>query len=69
MTEEADVLRCPACGAKDIRHSHRRTLLDPLLAVFHRVPMRCRRCRRRFYQFEPAEEARRRDDGRHNTST
>jgi DNA-directed RNA polymerase subunit RPC12/RpoP len=43
-------IRCPKCGGRDIRTSHRSTLLDFLMMQFDRMPLRCRGCSRRFHK-------------------
>ena len=55
MAQKTDIIRCPHCGGRDVRQSHSRNLLDAVLALVHRHPMRCRQCRRRFYRFERVE--------------
>lgn len=42
-------IRCPGCGAKDVRRSFQQGLLDVLMSAFQRYPFRCRSCARRFY--------------------
>ncbi|HYW42272.1 MAG TPA: hypothetical protein VE959_05415 [Bryobacteraceae bacterium] len=59
LEETPDVIRCPNCGTRDVRHSHSRGVLDAIYAAFHRHPMRCRQCQKRFYLFylnDPPDE-------------
>jgi PleD family two-component response regulator len=42
---------CPRCGWSSIRPSTRRGVLDYVLAFALIEPLRCRRCRLRFYRF------------------
>ena len=56
MREKTEIVRCPNCGGRDVRHSHSRGFWDALLAAFHRVPMRCRMCQRRFYIYRRDED-------------
>ncbi len=56
MTTETKVIRCPSCGARDVRHSMSRGLLDAFNGAFGRSPMRCRQCQKRFYRRLPRQE-------------
>ena len=49
-------IRCPKCGGRDIRTSHRSNLLDFLMMRFDRLPLRCRGCNRRFHKRVLAED-------------
>lgn len=44
------VIRCPECKSTDIRHSEFR-MLDAIPFVLLMVPLRCRKCRRRFFNW------------------
>jgi hypothetical protein len=44
------IRRCPACGSYDVRHSHRRSLLEVLFLPFLLMrPFRCEDCGKRHY--------------------
>ena len=40
--------RCPDCGSRDLRFSHRRNVGETLRGLFGYYPVRCGSCRRRF---------------------
>ncbi|SPE33909.1 hypothetical protein SBA3_2070022 [Candidatus Sulfopaludibacter sp. SbA3] len=48
--EAENIIRCPRCGGRDIRHSYSHSLLDFFMTLLRRVPHRCRGCSRRFYR-------------------
>jgi DNA-directed RNA polymerase subunit RPC12/RpoP len=56
LTEKSEVVRCPKCGGRDVRHSHTRRMWDSFMAAFHRVPMRCRMCKGRFFVYERPDD-------------
>ncbi len=56
MSSETEVVRCPSCGARDVRHSMSHGVLDAIIGAFGREPMRCRQCQRRFYKRRPPKE-------------
>lgn len=43
-------LSCPQCGWNDVRVSYHASLLDYVLAILIFLPVRCRKCRLRFYR-------------------
>jgi CheY-like chemotaxis protein len=47
---ESTGLSCPQCGWNDVRVSYHATLLDYVLSVLILAPLRCRKCRLRFYR-------------------
>ncbi len=47
----ANLMTCPRCGWKNVRHSPRRGFIDGILAVLFLAPFRCRNCRHRFFRF------------------
>ena len=42
---------CNRCGKTDVRPSWPAGILDPLLAVLHHYPYRCRACQYRYYRY------------------
>jgi hypothetical protein len=42
--------RCPSCGWRNVRLSHRNGILDGLMKVFSVAPFRCRSCGKRFHR-------------------
>ena len=42
---------CPNCGWRDSRLSHSSGFADRVLALVFLVPIRCRKCLKRFYRF------------------
>lgn len=42
-------MNCPSCGSSDIRESRHPHMRDVLEKLAGRKPLRCRRCRQRFY--------------------
>jgi hypothetical protein len=54
--ESEHVTRCPRCFARDVRLSHKNTLLDSIMGKLHRTPFRCRSCQNRFYVFRDKKE-------------
>ena len=58
LSKTAD-LRCPFCGSKRLRRSHRRTFVERLfLRLLKRHPFRCMDCYERFYSREVADAQR-----------
>jgi hypothetical protein len=49
--EPDNVMRCPRCFGRDVRHSRRNGFFDGLMEKLHRAPFRCRSCSNRFYLF------------------
>jgi DNA-directed RNA polymerase subunit RPC12/RpoP len=49
VPEDSYVIRCPSCGARDIRPSLAHGAWDAIMKAFGRLPMRCRQCQRRFH--------------------
>jgi CheY-like chemotaxis protein len=47
---ESTGLSCPQCGWNDVRVSYHARLWDYVLAVLILAPLRCRKCRLRFYR-------------------
>jgi DNA-directed RNA polymerase subunit RPC12/RpoP len=64
--QEEEQIRCPRCGAADVRKSRRKGLLDRLTGVFSFTAIRCRSCRHRFYRrlWEEVEEEQASTEGR-----
>ena len=54
--ESENVIRCPSCGARDVRPSMPRGVWDAIVTAFGRFPMRCRQCQRRFYPHLPPKD-------------
>jgi CheY-like chemotaxis protein len=50
MKIEKTGISCPNCGWSDVRVAKGGRLLDRLLGVFAMAPLRCRKCRLRFYR-------------------
>jgi len=48
-TDTDEIIRCPSCGARDVRPSKVHGLIDTLFGALSRSPMRCRQCHKRFY--------------------
>ena len=42
-------LNCPQCGSTELRRSHHHKWFDRFYSPLHRQPLRCRKCRLRFY--------------------
>ena len=67
MTAPADnILRCPNCGGRDIRHTQHSGLVDNLMLLLQRVPFRCRGCQKRFYRRDEWQESPPHADGGSN---
>ena len=57
-------MRCPKCKSENIRHARLRLFDLPKLFVLN-SPVRCRKCRKRWYAFMPAIPAQTQpDEGR-----
>jgi hypothetical protein len=52
---EMPLIRCPSCGAGDVRESYSHNPLDAILGMFGMVAYRCRACRGRFHKRPPRE--------------
>jgi CheY-like chemotaxis protein len=50
MSQQTKTVHCPKCGWSDVRVSHRTHFWDHVLGVFAMAPLRCRKCRLRFYR-------------------
>lgn len=46
-------IACPGCGRQHVRRSRHRGVLDHLLGLVAIRPLRCDRCRHRFYRWTP----------------
>ena len=55
IPEPDNILRCPSCGARDVRPSHTKGVLDRILEGFRKKPYRCRACGRRFHSYTPEQ--------------
>ena len=49
-TPSGEQIECPSCGSTDLRFSNKPHFLNFLMAFVLRDPIRCCRCRFRFYQ-------------------